>query len=90
MNPAVDLYFKTQSLNIACFLFAKGFELVNIDTTVDPKRAMFVFVDTPDRELLLQQYSFAPEDSPTVICDVRKIFSSLRTLKEKLYQAKYE
>lgn len=51
-------YFRTVSFYAAAFLFAKGLELVNIDNTSDKRRSEFVFIDTPERELLLQSFNF--------------------------------
>jgi hypothetical protein len=81
-----DRYFRTSSFYTACFLFAKDQTLVNIDRVSDPKRAQFVFLDSPERELLLQNFNFAKEDSPDVLVDARKFVTAIKQLKEKLYQ----
>lgn len=80
-----DRYFRTNSFYAAVFLFAKGMELVNIDH-VDPKRSDFVFLDIPERELLLKSFNFAPENSPEVSIDARKFVMAIKMLKDKLYQ----
>jgi hypothetical protein len=79
-------YFHTNNFYAAAFLFAKNQTLVNIDKITDPKRAQFVFIDTPERELLLRTYNFAPEDSPETKVDFRKAVIAIKTLKDKLYQ----
>lgn len=81
-------YFRTSSFYVAAFLFAKGQTLVNIDKLADPnlKRAQFVFLDSPERELLLHDYNFAQEDSPETLIDFRKAVTAIKTLKDKLYQ----
>lgn len=81
-----DRYFRTSSFYAACFLFAKDQTLVNIDRVSDPKRAQFVFLDSPERELLLQNFNFAKEDSLNVLVDARKFVTAIKQLKEKLYQ----
>mgnify|MGYP001565291886 CR=1 FL=1 len=81
-----DRYFRTSSFYTACFLFAKGQVLVNIDKVNDSRRAQFVFLDSSDRELLLQNFSFAKENSPDVLVDARKFVTAIKQLKEKLYQ----
>ena len=79
-------YFRTSNFYAAAFLFAKNQTLVNIDRLADPKRAQFVFLDSPERELLLHNYSFAQEDSPETLVDFRKAITAIKTLKDKLYQ----
>ncbi len=89
MNKA-DRYFRLTSFYAACFLFSKKLELVNIETDpTNPKRSYFVFRDTPERELLIQTYNFAKEDSPEVLIDPRKFVTAIKILKDNLYQAKY-
>ena len=83
-----DKYFRTPSLYVSAFLFAKGLSLVNIDKTSKTK-CLFVFLDSPDRELLVQQYSFAPPKSPDCLVDARELLIALKTLKEKLYQGDF-
>jgi len=83
-----DRYFRITSFYAAAFLFVKGMELVNIDRTI-PKRSQFVFLDTPEREVLMQSFNYAPEDSPEVMVDTRKLVTAIKTLKEKLYQERF-
>lgn len=85
MNKNLDRYFRTSNLYAAAFLFAKGLSLVNIDKT-SPRKAQFVFEDSPERELLIQQYNFAPRDSKDCLVDARQFIFALKTLKERLYQ----
>ena len=80
-----DKYFRSSSLYISAFLFAKDLILVNVDKT-SPSKCVFVFIDTPDREYLLNQFNFAPDNSPDCLVDVRKFILAVKTLKEKLYQ----
>jgi len=47
-------YFRTNNFYLAAFLFSKNLELVSIDKT-DPKKCVFVFVDTLLREMSLWQ-----------------------------------
>jgi len=67
-------------------LYAKEQVLVNIDKVSDPRRAQFVFLDSPERESLLQDFNFAQENSPGVIVDARKFVTAIKQLKDKLYQ----
>lgn len=85
-----DRYFRLTSFYTACFLFSKGLELVNIEVDpTNPKRSQFVFRDTPERELLIQNYNFAKEDSPEVMIDPRKLVTAIKMLKDKLYADKF-
>ena len=79
-------YFRTNSFYTAAYLFVKGLVLVNIDKVTDPKRAKFVFIDTPERELHIKNFSFAGDDSPEVMVDARRFVIAIKTLKDKLYQ----
>ncbi|MGB9726692.1 MAG: DUF5659 domain-containing protein [Minisyncoccia bacterium] len=84
-----DRYFRISSFYVAAFLFAKGLELVNVDKITNPKRAQFVFRDSPEREILVNGYNFAKEDSPEAIIDVRKFVMAIKMLKDKLYQDQF-
>ncbi len=79
-------YFHLQDFYLAAFLFAKGMELVSVNKITNPKRATFVFLDSPDREDLVQGFSFGKEDDPTAMVDARKFIAAIRGLKEKLYR----
>lgn len=87
-NNQDDRYFRIASFYAAAFLFSKGLELVNIDR-IDQKRSQFVFIDTPEREILLNNFSFAKEDSQEVLVDARKFVMAIKMLKDKLYQDKF-
>lgn len=82
-------YFRTTSFYISAFLFAKGLELVNIDKTTDPKKARFVFVDSLEREFLLESFNFGKENDPEVMIDARKLIMAIKMLKDKLYQDRF-
>ncbi len=81
-----DKYFTTTSFNLSVFLFAKGFELVNINRLEGQKRASFIFANRIDSEELIHEFSFAKEGEEIVMVDARKLFYSSKLLKEKLYQ----
>ena len=84
-----DRYFRISSFYAAAFLFAKGLELVNVDKITDPRRAQFVFRDTPERELFLGGYNFGKEDATEAMVDARKLVTAIKMLKDKLYQDKF-
>lgn len=81
-----DRYFRTSSFYLAAFLFCNGLDLVNIDKTANPKRASFVFRDSPEREFLVENFKFGKENLNPVMVDARKLIVSIKALKEKLYQ----
>ena len=55
-----DRYFRLTSFYPACFLFANGLELVNIEQDpANPKRSQFVFRDSPEREVLVRSFNFS-------------------------------
>lgn len=81
-------YYRLTSFYAAAFLFVKGMELVNIDRST-PRRSQFVFRDTPERELLMNNFNFAKEDSTEVMVDARKFVMAVKMLKEKLYQDRF-
>jgi len=82
-------YFKTTSFYLASFLFAKELELVSIDKITDPRRALFVFIDSPERELWLESFNFGKENTAEVMVDARKFVMAIKMLKDKLYQDKF-
>lgn len=81
-----EKYYRVNNFYLACFLFAKGFVLANIDKTKDPKRAEFIFVDEIGREEVVHQFNFSEEDSDEMRIDARKFVYAIKTLKDKLYQ----
>ncbi len=84
-NQNTDKYYRVSSFQLACFLFAKNLELVNINK-IDTKKSEFVFLNSPEREFLVQSFNFSREDAPEVMVDVRKFIMSSKMLKDKLYQ----
>lgn len=81
-----DRYFKTSSFYTACWLLAKDCELANVDKLTDSKKAHFVFVNSPELETLLHIYNFAKEDSAELLVSVRTFITSIKQLKNALYQ----
>ena len=79
-------YYRTSSFYIACFLYVNDIDLVNIVDTSDPKRKEFVFKDNGDIDILVNKFNFSSENDPNLVMDIRKIFSAIKELKEKLYQ----
>lgn len=85
MDKENKKYFRTASFYTAVFLLTKNFELVNIDKEKNNRRAYFVFLDKPEREVLLKEFNFGKENSKDVLVDARKFISNIKILKDKLY-----
>lgn len=81
-----ERYLRLTSFYAAAFLFAKDQVLVNIDKLTDSRRAQFIFLDSPELQLLLQNFNYAKEDSPEAMVDARKFVTAIKMLKDKLYQ----
>ncbi|OGE29960.1 hypothetical protein A3C59_02470 [Candidatus Daviesbacteria bacterium RIFCSPHIGHO2_02_FULL_36_13] len=81
-----ERYAKVSSLYTACFLFTKGFELVNVDKLSDKRKAIFMFVNSLELELALRNFNFSKEDSSEVLVDPRKFITAIKQLKNALYQ----
>lgn len=84
-----DRYFRISSFYAAAFLLTKELELVNVDKITDPRRAQFVFRDTPERELFLESYNFGKKDATEAMVDARKFVTAIKMLKDKLYQDRF-
>ena len=76
--------YSTSSFYPSCYLIAKGMHLIEIDKT--RPRYAFIFEDVPEREKLLQDFGFAPDNDPAVLVDSRRMVTAIKFLKEKLYQ----
>ena len=74
-----DRYYKTSDFPLACYLSYSGLELVGLDKT-DPKRAIFSFRATPERELLVGDFLFS---NPSV--DVKKFLYTQKLLRTQLH-----
>ena len=61
--------------------------MVDIDRT-NPQRCQFVFIDTPQREKLIEAFNFGKENSREVLIDARKFVMAVKQLKDKLYANK--
>ncbi|MFA7329090.1 MAG: DUF5659 domain-containing protein [Candidatus Ratteibacteria bacterium] len=77
--------YSTSSFYPACFLLAREMRLIGINRT-NSRRCEFIFEDSSEREQLLQDFSFAPDNDPAVLVDARRLITAIKVLKEKLYQ----
>lgn len=85
-KPSDDRYFRTNSFNLASFLFAKGYELAGIDKTSNPRRAEFIFINSIELESLAHEFNFANDSSPEIQINSRSLFTAIKQLKNILYQ----
>jgi hypothetical protein len=81
-------YFRTKNFYLASFLYAKGAVLVSIDRT-EPKKVLFVFIESPDILAWLEAFNFGKENNPEVLVDGRKLIQAIKELKDKLYQGNF-
>jgi hypothetical protein len=80
-----ERYFNTTNFYLSCFLVAKGSQLVNI-SKLDSKKAVFVFVNSPEVEASIHSFSFAKDYSEEAQVDARRFISAIKTLKDSMYQ----
>lgn len=88
MNIINKNYFKTSSFYLTCFLICKGLELIDLEKE-NPDRCKFVFLETPQREKLVEIFNFAKEDSPNILIDPRKMATTIKQLKSALYEDRF-
>ncbi|KKS62594.1 MAG: hypothetical protein UV28_C0008G0014 [Candidatus Collierbacteria bacterium GW2011_GWE2_42_48] len=74
----INKLYKTSSLPVACVL-SMGFPLFDIDKT-DPKRALFVFEESPELEDAISSYW-----EGALKVDPQAYFNQLKVLKARLY-----
>ena len=82
---SIDKNFSTSNFYLATFLFAKGLQLVDIDRS-ERSRCKFVFLDTAQRQSLVDAFNFGQDNDALVLLDARKVISAIKTLKERLYE----
>lgn len=79
-------YFRISNFYTSVFLLVKGQKLIDIERLPNSKRSLFVFLETPNREKLIKDFTFASQNSPEVMVDARQFATAIKTLKDKLYQ----
>lgn len=76
--------YSTTSFYLGAFLIAKGVQLVGLSQTGDFTRRDFVFVDSSEREKLVNEYNFNQQAE----INVRDFVSAIRQLKSLLHEPK--
>ena len=84
MKKAEQKTYNTTSFYLSCFLLAKGLQLVGLDQADDSNRQTFVFVDSPMRSILTDEYNFDEQAEVSV----RNFISAIRKLKAILHEPK--
>lgn len=77
-----DNKFLTDSFQLASYLLCESCKLITLDKA-NPKRVVFVFEDTPNRQTLTEQFL-----SYKAIVEPHRLFSAQKDLKQMLYQGK--
>lgn len=80
-----DRYYITTNFYLACFLFAKGVELVNLNRS-NPKRSEFIFRNNPEVVDLIDAFDYSPKDSPAITLDCRTFITAIKSLKDILHR----
>lgn len=78
-----EKYYETTSFPLANFLYAKNFQLVDIDKT-EP-RFHFVFINSPELEISVESFLIGKEDNQEVLIDARKMTLANKVLKDRMY-----
>ena len=86
MTPMTKSSYRTSNFYLAAFLHSKEIELIDIDRTGGSRRVAFVFAESTERERNVHAFNFSPEGGDAAKIDARKLISSIKALKEKLYQ----
>jgi hypothetical protein len=84
-----EKYFSSTNFYFASFLFAKGFELVNVDKITNPKKARFVFANSPEIEDLQEIFTLGKSDSPEIMVDAKRFVMAIKSLKDQLYSENF-
>ena len=76
--------YSTTSFYLGAFLMAKGMQLMGLNQTGDFTRRDFVFVDSTEREKLVNEYNFNQQAE----ISVRDFVAAIRQLKSLLHEPK--
>lgn len=79
MNDKNVKQFSTPDFYLACFCLAKGLNLASVERE-DPRRCLFVFDDTEDREVLVEDFLFG-----RTTVETRLFISAIKELKQLLH-----
>ncbi len=69
---------------MGAFLIARGMQLIGLNQTEDFTRRDFVFVDSPAREKLVNEYNFDHQAE----VNMQDFISAIRQLKSLLHEPK--
>jgi len=80
-----DKIYNTTSLNLATFLYIKGFELIDIKDEGKDGKKVFVFNHSDDIERVARVFYFGENDNPELMVNARNLLGLFKELKNKLY-----
>lgn len=72
--------FKTSDFYLSAFLLSQGFELLDIDKSLDPHKALFIFQDKDERQKLIEDFLFGRAQ-----IEPKDFVSAIKELKQLLY-----
>lgn len=84
MRKTEQKTYSTTSFYLSCFLLAKGIQLIGLNQDDDSDRRTFVFVDSPMRPVLMDEYNFEGHCE----VNVRDFIGAIRQLKALLHEPK--
>jgi hypothetical protein len=70
METNRDRYYRTTSLPLAIYLYAKSQQVAGVDCISDSDKKEFAFVPTPHLEKLVEKYKFAERTDPELLVPV--------------------
>ena len=77
-------YFRTTSLSLSIFLFAKDQQIAGIDYVSGSIKKEFAFVSSPYLEELVEKYKFAKHDDEDLLVSVRVYEQARNSLLDRL------
>jgi len=78
----MNKYYRTSNFELAVFLIAKNFHLLNIEN--DSERKTFIFDQSPELKNLVQVFYFGKDSEPEILINARKLLQARRNLKTQL------
>ncbi len=84
MKRDIDRYYRSTSLSIAVFLFAKGEQIAGVNKTENSKEKEFVFIRTDKLDELVNVYKFGDKNDPDLSVEVHLYEQARRELLDRL------
>ena len=84
MEKNVDRYYRTASLPLAIYLYAKDQQIAGIDVVSDSGKKEFAFVLTPYLEEIVELYKFGERTDPDLLVSVHLYERARNELLDRL------